>query len=560
MIGIKDKYAEKWGLSDSKWQQMIFTFVNPTNSDVTVEPFNPMVAATFNYPTSSVGVTSNIPITPAIISPAPFKNVVVEYDSGNGKVWSGNSGAGGNQVFSYDETTKTFNSPIICLNQISGISSISYSPINNTIAVSSFSGQYITIINATTETIIADINIGTIGVNWIEYNSTKNSWYISSSSDFIYEIDCVTNILIGTISLGVTVIPQNTAFNSNNNTLYVTDRAFGNNQIFKIDCVSNTVILIIPTGLYVITPFSITINPSTNKAYVGSQINVGAYIFNTLTDIFTTSIPITSTITDFQIHTLSNNIYAVGKKNPHAEQVSLINLTTDAIVNTIIGNEISDRLSIILSTTNNIIYISSTLGTRIVYLIAPSISNFYITGDSNYNLAVREGFNAPYWIRRMYFFSQNAINFNQNFFHVHKDANGNDCNLPQVPSLSVGTMQYQSGIGMIDYPNKECILGINQWYKNVVVKANSQLTMLFIYQQVDKASLLTKPTGDNSFIDNSFDDYTIQFNRLRKLNIKEIERNDIMPLNSDIRTEINVRPFNISDLNNALKDAYTEIN
>jgi hypothetical protein len=162
----------------------------------------------------------------------------------------------------------------------------------------------------------------------------------------------------------------------------------------------------------------------------------------------------------------------------------------------------------------------------------------YVIGDSDYNLVVRDGFNSPYWIRRAYFFSQDTANFNQTFYHIYKDANGNEYNVPQTPSLSVGTMQFQSGIGQLDYEDKQTVFGINQWYTNVRLSPFSDLTMIFMYQQLDKSQLLSGISTE------LFDDSVNRFNTIQKFSLEDIKRNDIMPLNAQAITPVDIVGLN----------------
>lgn len=116
---------------------------------------------------------------------------------------------------------------------------------------------------------------------------------------------------------------------------------------------------------------------------------------------------------------------------------------------------------------------------------------FYIDGSSGYNTSVRDFFNAPAWVRRIYIYSKNEQNFNQIITHVYKDANGNEVNIPRIPNISVGINQFQGWIGQLDFLNYETVFGINQWYQRVLIKAFSDISFLLIYKQIDKYKILT---------------------------------------------------------------------
>jgi hypothetical protein len=127
------------------------------------------------------------------------------------------------------------------------------------------------------------------------------------------------------------------------------------------------------------------------------------------------------------------------------------------------------------------------------------LSGFYIStsnSSDNYNVAVRDFLYSPCWTRRIYVYSRTEQNLNQVITHVYKDANGMECQIPRFPSLSVGVNQFQGWIAQIDFPNNEAIFGINQWFKNVLIKGNSELGLLLIYQQIDKSKMLSVSNYD----------------------------------------------------------------
>ena len=80
---------------------------------------------------------------------------------------------------------------------------------------------------------------------------------------------------------------------------------------------------------------------------------------------------------------------------------------------------------------------------------------------------------------------------NQVINHIYKDADGIECQIPRFPSLSVGINQFQGWIGQLDFPNNEAVFGINQWFQNVLIKANSEIGFLLIYKQIDKSKMLS---------------------------------------------------------------------
>ena len=126
---------------------------------------------------------------------------------------------------------------------------------------------------------------------------------------------------------------------------------------------------------------------------------------------------------------------------------------------------------------------------------------FYISGSTNYNNFIRDILNSPAWVRRIVFYSNTDVNFNQVLNQTYTDANGIQVNVPRIPSLSIGISQFQTGIGMVDFKDDNFVLGINEFFSNFFVGANSQITLILIYNQIEKSSLLSDKTKLMSTLD-----------------------------------------------------------
>lgn len=137
---------------------------------------------------------------------------------------------------------------------------------------------------------------------------------------------------------------------------------------------------------------------------------------------------------------------------------------------------------------------------NILYNVPDAPPSFFIRGSSNYNQDLRDYRNSPAWIRRVEVYSHNQENLNQVINHTYKDANGNEMNIPRIPSLSIGVNQYQGWRAELDFKgNADMVLGINQWFTNLFIKAHSQIGFIFIYNQLQLTKLLSK----KSFVDRS---------------------------------------------------------
>lgn len=528
MKGIKDKYARKWGLADDKWQEMSFTIVNPTNSDATIDFFNPQIANTFNYPTQPTSTSGTI----SIVSTIPTVT---------------NDG-----------------------------SYCAYNPINNTVFFSKNLNKSVAVIDCTTNLIIATVGVGVLPLG-IAYNSQSNKMYVcNNGGNDVGIVDCSTNTFLTSVLVGNA--PYKIAYNPSSNRMYVTNNI--SNDVSIIDCFTDTVIATIPVGN---NPIGIEYNPLNNRMYVCNSTSSNLSVIDCSTDTVIATLPIGTSPKDITYNSLNNTMYISDATNNVVYVLDCItNLVTstitvgtspsglsyDTLNNTVyVCNFGSDNISVIDCSTNTVIGLpfavtSKPNGTcynsvnKTTYTVdlqdvnvffQPQTATLYITGDSNYNFVVRDGFNSPYWVDRMYFYSQNVPNFNQTFFKVTKDANGNFEEEPNVPSLSVSTMQFQSGIGIVKYPNKSLVLGINQWFKGLLIKAQSQITIIFVYQQLEKSYLLSASKNADLYIDRDFDDSVNRRNPIQKFKLEDL--NDIMPLNNG---DYEIVPFSISNFNNIL--------
>lgn len=535
-LGIGYIEAQKQGISydinSKEFDVDEFIFTNPTNSIVTINPFNPQQANLFNIPTSPVA--GNTPQTFNPIRPALFDTQAIAYNSNLKEIWGGNYI--GAEFYVYDIANQTFiNYSSIIQNNITAIS---YSPVSDKMAIGSSLSNFLTIINATTKAIITSVNLGVVGVNSIKHNTNNNTWVISQNNQVVV-LDCVTNAIIATIALLGTT-PERIAITSAN--FAYTPDSTGNN-ILKIDLNLNALSATIASPLA--SPFAVGLVSSLNKLYVGSNTVAGIWSFNTTTDTFTANVLPTELASDFYLHS-ATLIYAVSA-SAGVGRLSRINVLTNSLQGFTLFPQTVNRLSLAYSNYDGYLYSSSVVaGIKRLNSFTPLSSTlFYVGGSTDYNFFVRDGFVNPYWIRRIYFYSSNPDNFNQTFFLISKDANGNECYEPKTPSLSVATMQYQAGFGMLDFELKDgkapFIIGVNQWLTNVTLQPNSQIKMVILYQQMDKTKLLTSENNVNLLSDVN------EINQPMKFSEAEILQNRVMPLNSQ-----EVKPFDLGAFNETL--------
>jgi hypothetical protein len=558
MFGISDKVAKDFGLGDDQWELMAFNLVNGTSVDISIDLFDPQVANTVNIPTSPSPSLTLPPNTYNFISLPIFRFTAVAYS--NSKIWTANSVAGSGQIAIINENNFAINNLVLPAQVAVGnyMNSMSYSVTSNKIIVVGQAVNVVTILDATTETIITNTPLTGAGCQFVIWNSVKNTWYVSKNGKQLEEIDCVTNALVSTILLSGIATPKNIVFDPITNKIYVSDDSsplgVDTNQIFEIDCATNTVLSVISTTGFVSRPVGLGFKyvSGVPTLFIGSTFNAGLYSYNINTSTWTL-ISLTGYSSSFFIHPTSDTVYSGGWLGGTSGQILIIDSLNNSVTNTINFSQFLKEVYFAYSPITNNIYISTTQLLQGVNTLLPPTA-FYIGGDSNINQIVRDGFYSPYWIRRLYFYSSNTTNFNQNFFLLTKDANGNLCESPQVPSLSVATLQFQAGIGLVDYPNKEFILGINQWYKELKVVANSELSMILVYQQIEKSDLLSYIDRAGKGVGSMTYDGLANV-QTQKYNLNQLDY--IMPVNAFVLPKETITPISVQEINNILSNTIT---
>jgi len=553
-MGLTKKAKAEWQLGN-EWNLIQFDLVNPTGSAVVLDLFNPN---TFNQVANTpYGLAPIDPITgnPApiptpdiapntyqAVTSAPFTSSAVIYDTVNNKVWAGQ--AVGSNLYTYNDTPPSiFPTYNIIPTVQSNISALSFSPASNkVIAVCNLNG-FITILNATTETVIVDLSLAFAGFNWVEYNSIKDSWYASTiGADFILEISAVTNSVVATIPLPLGTVPQRMAFNVNTNQMLTAGN--GNNTIVKMDCATNT---FITYASPVVAPFALGINPVDNFGYVGSDVTAGVWIFNPTTNLPIVNVLPLARATDFQYYAGTDKIYIL---DPVANVVYVLD-AFGVLFATVPFAGTSSTLT--LNTSENIVYFSSSSAPILNSIISNALV-FYISGSSDYNKFVLDIQNSPAWTRRIVFYTGNRT-LQQVVNGTYKNAEGVLINFPLIPRISVGEYQVQIGISMLDFPNNELVLGINQWFSSFIVPAFTSTTMVLAYKQIDKSALLVNKSSLESTMDMN---HANQPQTISKKAINESQAGDydfFVPLNTKIYSKLKhlrgnlISPFDFGEFN-----------
>ncbi len=205
-----------------------------------------------------------------------------------------------------------------------------------------------------------------------------------------------------------------------------------------------------------------------------------------------------------------------------------------------------------LNLTENIVYFSSNtaLTTKILNSVISTALTFWINGSSSeYNKFLRDIVNSPAWTTRIVFYSQANENIRQVIYHTYKNPNGLIITIPLLPNLSISPYQFQGGIRKLDFPDNSLILGTTEWFSDFLVKANTQINLVLIYQQIDKSSLLINKTPLQDTMDIGF---TLQPQLVDGEEMKNAKFGDFIPIDEKIyskRKKNLILPFDLGSFN-----------
>ena len=471
-IDIKDKDKKRFNLKKD-FSMIEFDVVNPTSSPFVINLFDTTTLT--SVPTSPTG---SFPSNVLSVIPTVTPLQLIAYCPINNFIYVCAPALGGVAII--DCATDTAIGSIITGG--ASPSGITYNPTNNCMYVTNNGTNTVVQISCSTNTVINTDNTGASPYG-MAYDSVNNRIYIANTlGGSLSVLDCATSITIATIILPLAT-PRLLSYNTNNGTIYATSPLF--NDVFVIDCATNTVVgLPIPVGT---SPEGIEYNPSSNTMYV---CNLASDTISVI-DCATTTVIATINTNPLGISPISITYYPLNNLMYVGSTTSQNILILDCNSNTFLTNNIftgGNNFGIAYNNIINSMYVSA--GGVGVFNINSPLSP-YITSSFNYNEFIQDIIYNPVWVERIVFYSQSQTTFNQVINNTSKDANGNLMNNPYIPSMSVGTSQFQSGIGKLDFPNAELVLGVNQYLANFTVAPNSDIKLILIYKQLQKIELLT---------------------------------------------------------------------
>jgi hypothetical protein len=483
-------------LNEKFENEVQFDVTNATSSSVFINLFN----------TSDLSV---IPNSPNYINPpnsvignigaiAPISIIVL---SNNGLIYAGD---GSSNILIINPATNLVVG-LIPLG-LTGVTFLTYNPINNTIYVCTTTNTLI-VIDCNTNTIITTILLPSTPFQ-SAFNSQQNTLYVTSTL-ILFVIDCNTNTIITSITLSCNSIQ----YNSTNNLIYTTDTI--SSAISIIDCFSNTT-----TGIIILNfPSTMFYVSLTNILYVGNNLGTELGVIDCSTNTLLSSVPIPvitgvlgfACIDDFFVN--NTNVYF----GTSLGYTIVISTKTNSIIDFFVVDAFSPiETSVFLSSTNEIYFacpVSATL--TIITTTGIATNPFFISGSSNYNAFVNNLNSEPIFIQMFRLITENQQQLNNQLQITTIDSNGNQTFTPYFPINNVDVMQNSQNISDVSFDNM--VFDGRTYINNYELNPFETISYIIYYKQLDSTTatitfpIFFKPKVQlKEYIKKDYENYNIE--------------------------------------------------
>lgn len=230
-----------------------------------------------------------------------------------------------------------------------GAESVSVNETTNRIYVANFFVDTVSVIDGATDAVIATVNVGN-GPGGIAANPVTNLVYVANNqAGTVSVIDGITNLVVATIAVGVQ--PLGVAVDADNNLIYVTNRH--SDTVSVIDGSTNCVIRTIAVGDF---PNNIRRNATTNTLYVPNLFADSVSVIDGATNTVTATIGVGDGPGGVGINSSNNMIYVT---NSFDDSVSVIDGNTNALIGTVPVGDSPAR--VVVNPLTNRIYVTNPL-------------------------------------------------------------------------------------------------------------------------------------------------------------------------------------------------------
>lgn len=468
---------------NKEWYAVEFGFNNPTQLPYTLDLFNGYNQTPIQtYPNPIVppsGVTSSINGTVALGSTVynPVNNFLYVSD---------NNGLDTLVINCLDNSIVT---------TITGAASPqAYNPVNNSIYCVDGVGGFVYVVNCSTNTISNTINVGS-ALHQAVYNPVNNKIYVGGQSpnQNITVINCSTNTISSLINISGT--SPYLAYNSLSNNIY----GSGGTNINIVNCNTDSF-----SGSFFLTNTDegIVYNPLNDSIYVSesglsNKVNVVSCINNSLT----ATISVGNLPVFLSYNSLSNLVYSTSVVDKTISEIDCYSNTvssTISVPNDCITSTFVPQLNTLYVTNN---------GSNILDVLASPIPFVtYISGTTNYNQFVAELNNIPKRARQMRLIVDNSNQLSVPLDILKRDANGNFCNTPKIPTEYRDANNYQGSICDIPFEPKELILNNQMIISQYTIAPNSTVKMVLYFDEIDMSDLLSEKLNVYNQIETKVED------------------------------------------------------
>jgi len=227
---------------------------------------------------------------------------------------------------------------------------VAVNPATNRIYVTAPGNHRLSVIDGTTNTVVATVPVDLRPVG-VAVNPNTNLIYVTGG-DNVSVIDGGTNTVVANVALGDWNWPQGVAVNPATNRIYVTNGLSG--TVSVIDGGTNTVVATVPVGQW---PVGVAVNLATNLIYVANSAKEGSSIsvIDGHTNAVVATLPMGTWAGDVAVNPTTNRIY-VATGSP---QVWVIDGATNSRLPTL--NVTYPALEVAANPVTNLVYVGTTL-------------------------------------------------------------------------------------------------------------------------------------------------------------------------------------------------------
>jgi len=246
-----------------------------------------------------------------------------------------------------------------------------YDNINGNVYVANFGSNSISVIDTSINEVVATIPVEEKPRQMTLNAENGNLYVMNSGSNSISVIDTSINEVVATIPVGAQ--PSGGAYNPHSNTLLVANNNFSNQgeTLTIINTLENEVIGHQNGGSL---PWGMAFNPINGDIYVTNQNTQSVTVIDGQTNEPKQTIPVGSDPIGIAINPISQKIYVTNHEGVNSGTVSVINATTNEVINTIsLGNH-TQPIAVTFNSNNNTVYVTDQVD-RTVFVIDGSTDN-----------------------------------------------------------------------------------------------------------------------------------------------------------------------------------------